>query len=149
MCINILIRGRNVNICIYVNTNRGRSILTYNIQYINVQKSTPIQFSKNNNSQIPIYYYPITNQSPFFFDKHPWAYKIPPPFPHSYINYNQPLNDVPKPEGKFYWERGRRPLKLLPAVMGAMFFLGGPVKIIDGKIPILTFGVKKLQIVSE
>ena len=42
---------------IYINTNRGRSILTYNIQYINVQKSTPIQLSKNNNSQIPIYYY--------------------------------------------------------------------------------------------
>ena len=86
---------------------------------------------------------------PLFNDKHPWAYKILPPFPHPYINYNQSLNDIPKPKGKFYWEKDCRPLKLLPAVMGATLLLGGPVKIIDGKIPIKTFGVRKLQIVSE
>ena len=33
--------------------------------------------------------------------------------------------------------------------MGATFLLGVPLKIIDGKIPILTFGVRKLQTVSE
>ena len=86
---------------------------------------------------------------PLFFNKHPWAYKIPPPSPQPYTNYNQPLNDIPKPEGKLCWERGRHPLKLLPAVMGATLFLGGPVKVNYDKIPRSIFGLGKLQIVSE
>ena len=40
-----------------------------------------------------------------------------------------------------------RPLNLLSAVVGATFFLGCPVKIIDAKISIITFGVRKLQVV--
>lgn len=102
--------------------------LTFNIQYINIQETVPIQFSKNNNSQIPII------PPPFFFIKH-----LPIP-----SDPNQPLKDFPNPEGRLCRERGRCPLRLLQADMGATFSLGAPVKADDGKIPKLTFDLRKL-----
>ena len=78
-------------------------------------------------SKLMLIYYP-TQFLPLCFKEIPEPIKFP-LNSQPYTNYNQPLNDVPNPEDKLCWERGRHFLELIPAVMGVMFILWDPVKV--------------------